>query len=95
VDLESELARENIRPRYTWEQGRIAFGDIETDAHFLYATVSGSRFRFSASQVMNLYFQGHPIMEALPNTYGLQPDGSPQRVGYTKWRAWEDDVELK
>lgn len=89
INLESELARENIRPRYTWEDGRIAFGDIETDAHFLYATIKGDQFKFAASQFMNIYFKGEPVMEALPNTHGLQPDGSPPKVGFTKWRAWE------
>ena len=31
-------------------------------------------------------------MEAVPYTHGLQPDGSPDRVGISKWRRWEDRV---
>ena len=94
IDLESELARENIRPRYTWEQGRIAYGPIETDAHFLYAVRTPNRFRYAASQLTRIYFEGEPVLEALPNTHGLQLDGSPARVGYPKWRAWTDEVEF-
>ena len=94
IDLEAELARENIRPRYTWDLGRTTYGPIETDAHFLYATRTRNSFKFAASEFLNIYFKGKPIMEALANTHGLQPDGSPQKVGYTKWRAWEDEIGL-
>ena len=34
-------------------------------------------------------------MEALPNTHGLQLDGSPDRIGYVKWRFWEDEVRVR
>lgn len=34
--------------------------------------------------------RGWAQMEALPNTFGLQLDGSPDRVGYAKWRLWEE-----
>jgi hypothetical protein len=34
-------------------------------------------------------------MEALPNTHGLQLDGAPDRVGFVKWRYWEDKVEFQ
>ncbi|MEK6569916.1 MAG: hypothetical protein AABZ61_00990 [Bacteroidota bacterium] len=41
LDLDSEILRENIRPRYNFESGRIKCGDLETDAHFLFATEKG------------------------------------------------------
>jgi hypothetical protein len=89
IDLESELARENIRPRYTWEEGRTRFGDLETDAHFIYATVEDGEIRYAASQVLKVIYGDQVLMEALPNTHGLQLDGAPDRVGYVKWRSWE------
>ncbi|HET6566456.1 MAG TPA: hypothetical protein VFG50_00735, partial [Rhodothermales bacterium] len=89
IDLQSELARENIRPRYTWENGRYAFGDFETDAHFIYATVTDDSVRYAASNVLKVIYDGRPLMQALPNTHGLQLDGAPDRVGFVKWRAWE------
>ena len=92
IDLDSELVRENVRPRYTWERGRYAVGDFETDAHFLYATVAADSVRYAASNVLKVVYGGRPLMEALPNTFGLQPDGAPDRVGYAKWRYWEDEV---
>lgn len=94
IDLDAELARENIRPRYNWQKGRMTCGDFETDAHLFYATVNPTSLTYAASQVLNVYHQGNPILEALPNTHGLQPDGSEPKIGYTKWRAWEDTIDL-
>ena len=93
VDLDAELERENIRPRYSWDQGRIMYGPIESDAHFLYLTMGAETLYYEASQFLNIYFNGEPVFEALPNTHGLQPDGSEPKVGYTKWRAWYEEIE--
>jgi hypothetical protein len=86
------VVRENIRPRYTWEAGRATYGPIETDAHFMFATVGGGSVNYVASEVLKVLHDGKPLMEALPNTHGLQLDGAPDRVGYVKWRFWEDEV---
>ena len=94
LDLESEIISENIRPRYTWEAGRTSYGPFETDAHFLYATPAQDSLRYAASQVLKVLYRGRPLMEALPNTHTLQTDGGPDRVGYVKWRYWEDTVPL-
>ncbi len=95
LDLNSEVVRENIRPRYTWETGRTKYGDIETDAHFLFATVSDEHISYSASEVLKVLYKGEVLMQALPNTHGLQLDGASDRVGYVKWRYWEDRVKVK
>lgn len=94
LDLESEVVKENIRPRYTWEAGRTTYGPIETDAHFLFATLTGGSLRYVASEVLKVLYDGKPLMEALPNTHGLQLDGAPDRVGFVKWRFWEDEVPI-
>ena len=93
VDLEMEIARENIRPRYLYDLGKTTYGDFETDAQFLYASVGKDSLRYSAANVLKVRYQGRTLMEALPNTHGLQPDGAPDRVGYSKWRAWEDRIK--
>lgn len=93
VDLESEIARENIRPRYLYDLGKATYGDFETDAHFLYARAEGDSLSYSVANVLKLRYKGKTLMEALPNTHGLQPDGSPDKVGFSKWRRWEDRVK--
>ena len=95
LDLEMEIARENIRPRYLYDLGKVSFGDFETDAHFLYAEVGPAQIRYSASNVMKVLHRGKILMEALPNTHGLQPDGGPDNhVGFSKWRYWEDTISI-
>jgi hypothetical protein len=94
IDLEMEIARENIRPRYLYDLGKVKYGDLETDAHFLFATVDKNTVSYSASNVLKVIYNGKPLMEALPNTHGLQLDGAPDRVGFVKWRYWEDAVSV-
>jgi hypothetical protein len=95
VDLEMEIARENIRPRYQYDLGKATYGDFETDAHFLFASVGKDSVSYSVANVLKLRYKGKTLMEALPNTHSLQPDGAPDRVGYSKWRAWEGTEKKK
>jgi hypothetical protein len=90
LDLDMEIARENIRPRYLYDRGKVAAGDFETDAYFLTATVVGKSVHWAASNFLKVGYKGKMLKEALPNTHGLQLDGSADRVGFSKWRRWED-----
>jgi len=92
IDLDMDLARENIRPRYLYELGRVLYGDYETDADYFFATTKEKQVQYSAANVLKVMHKGKAVMEALPNTHGLQLDGAPPRVGYVKWRYWEDTV---
>ncbi len=94
LDLDMEIARENIRPRYPYELGKVRYGDFETDAHFLYARVDSANVHYSASNVLKILYRDKTLMQALSNTFGLQLDGQPDRVGLSKWRYWEDSVPL-
>ncbi len=95
IDLDMEVARENIRPRYQYDLGKVTYGDFETDAHFVFGTTEKKTVRYSASNVLKVIYKGKKLMEALPNTHGLQLDGAPPRVGFVKWRYWEDSVQVK
>ncbi len=95
LDLEMELSPKDIRPRYLYELGKVSFAGFETDAPFMYATVNKSSVSYSAAEVLKVKYGGKILMEALPNTHGLQPDGSPDRIAFTKWRYWEDTVPLR
>lgn len=95
LDLEMEIARENIRPRYTYALGKVSYGDLESDAQYLFATISKDAISYSASNVLKVLYKGKALMEALPNTHGLQLDGAQDRVGYVKWRYWEDLEKIK
>lgn len=95
IDLDMDVARENIRPRYLYSLGKVSYGDFETDAHYLFATVDKQNVTYAASNVLKVLFKHKPLMEALADTHTLQLDGTVERVGYVKWRYWEDTVENK
>jgi hypothetical protein len=95
LDREMELSHRDIRPRYLYDLGKVSFASFETDAPFMYAAVNSSTVRYSAAEVLKVKYKDRMLLEALPNTHGLQPDGSPDRVAITKWRYWEDEVPLK
>jgi hypothetical protein len=94
LDLDMEVARENIRPRYLYDLGRVTFGDFETDAHFFHAVSDADSLRYSAATFLKVRYRGKTLVEALPNTHPLQLDGGGDRVGYSKWRRWEDAFRL-
>ncbi len=93
LDLESEIARDNIRPRYLYDLGRVAYGACETDAHFFVLREEGGKSSVSAVNVLKFIHRGTTMMSALPNTHGLQLDGGGARVGYSKWRVFESQDE--
>lgn len=95
LDLEMELSPKDIRPRYLYDLGKVSFAGFETDAPFMYASLNNTTVSYSAAEVLKVKYKNKTLMEALPNTHGLQPDGSPPRVAFTKWRYWEDTVPLK
>lgn len=93
LDLDAEIARDNIRPRYLYDLGKTTYGGVETDAHFFTLHEKGGESRVSAVNVLKFISGGSTLMTALPNTHGLQLDGSAPRVGYSKWRVWEGKVQ--
>ena len=95
LDLDMDLARQNLRPRYQYRLGAVKYGDFETDASFLFARVAGGQVAYSAATMTKILYRSQVLMEALPNTFGLQLDGAAPRTGYARWRFWEDIVKVK
>jgi hypothetical protein len=95
TDLAAEVLTENVRPRYTFESGRVKYGPIETDASFLYARRSGTALSYSAAHIVKIFCDGQEIFSARPRTFGLQPDDLSTCYGLPKWRHWEDTVDLQ
>ncbi len=94
LDLEMDLARGNLRPRYVYDLGKVRYGDFETDGSYLFATMTDEQLHYSAATMTKIRYKDKVVMEALPNTFGLQLDGAPPRTGYAKWRFWEDTVKI-
>ena len=64
------------------------------DAHFLYGLRQGQSLHYAASNMTKVLYQDKVLMESLETSSGLQLDGGPVRTGRSKWRCWEDDVEI-
>lgn len=95
IDLELDLSRGNLRPRYLYDLGKVRYGDFETDASFLFASINDQNVQFAAATMTKVLYKGKTLMESLPNTFGLQLDGAPPRVGYSRWRSWEDTIKVE
>ena len=93
-DLANGVLAANIRPRYTFDSGRVRYGPVETDASFAYAHVRNDTLSFLATHMVKVLFGGREVFSARPNTFWLQPNGSPPVYGLTKWRMWYDTVPL-
>jgi len=94
LDMEMEIARENIRPRYQYDLGKVRYGDFETDGHFFFAMMKAGSIDYSVSNVLKVLYKDKVLMAALPNAHALQLDGAPDRTGFVKWRFWQDLVRL-
>jgi hypothetical protein len=95
LDLEMDLARDNVRPRYQYDLGRVRCGELETDASYVFARENQGRVQYSAATFTKLLYRGQTLTESLPTTFPLQLDGAPSRVGFPKWRFWEGEVAVK
>jgi len=101
-DLRRGMARDWRRPRYTYEAGKIRFGELETDGDFLFASTAKIKARPDAVRlaytIINLTkaLSGSKVLfEAKPSVFGLAFDGSPDSPGVGKLRYWRDEVEIK
>lgn len=94
TDLAKELLTENVRPRYTFDSGKVRYGPFETDAYFLCGRLSDKTLSFVATQVVKVRYEGKDVFAARPSTFGLQPDDLSTGYGPPKWRYWEDTVDV-
>jgi hypothetical protein len=94
TDLDLDILPENVRPRYTFDSGRVKYGPLETDASFAYARRSGKTLSYAAANMVKLIYDGRTVFAARTVTFPLQPDDLSVGYGPTKWRYWEDTVDL-
>jgi hypothetical protein len=95
TDLDMDILPENVRPRYTFDSGRVKYGPLETDASFLYARRSGDTLSYAAANMVKVLYDGQPVFVARPSTFSLQPDDLSTAAGPPKWRSWEDTVDVR
>lgn len=94
MDLQMDLIRDNLRPRYTYEAGKIRYDQFETDANNLFAIVDKKKMKYIAVNTVQLNYRDKIYFKQSPMPYGLSFDGKPDRLGKAKLRYWKDQVKL-
>ncbi|MGD8453881.1 MAG: heparinase II/III family protein [Phycisphaerae bacterium] len=95
TDLSREVLSANVRPRYTFESGRVAYGPIETDASFFYARRADHKLTYAGANLVRAIYDGQEVFSARLATFSCQPDTLVTGHGLPKWRFWEDSATLK
>jgi hypothetical protein len=93
-NLRMDMIRDNRRPKYTYESGKIKYGSIETNGDFFITRKSGSRLSYTVVNFTRLLFDGRLLYDQKKNFYGLAYDGSPDVESIGKVRYWRDNIEL-
>ena len=101
-DLRQDMARDWRRPKYTYEAGKIRFGEFETNGDFLFASEAKSEGKAASAKlsytIVNLTkarYRDQVLFEAKPSLFGLAFDASADGPGIGKLRYWRDEVEIK
>ena len=94
-DLRMDMVRDWRRPKYTYESGRIKYGDIETNGDFLFAVKDGSKLAYTAVNLTKIKYKDKWLLDPKPALFGLAFDGSPDASGVGKLRYWKDLVDIK
>ncbi len=93
-DLRMDMARDWRRPRYLYEQGRVAYGAFQTDGDLLFAVEDGGSLHYTCVNMTRLDRGDRTLFQAGFSYYGLAFDGSSETKGIGKVRYWRDTVKL-
>jgi hypothetical protein len=94
-DLRRDMARDNRRPRYLYEAGRMAFGGFETNGDFLYASLDGAKMAYTIVNLTKALYGQKILIETKPWYSGLAYDAGPDSPERGKLRYWRDEVSLR
>jgi hypothetical protein len=93
-DLRKGIVRDDRRPRYTYEAGRVAYGDLATDGDLVFAVEGAGELAYTVVGATRAEREGRVLFQAGEATFGLAFDGSPEAAGVGKVRYWRDSVKL-
>ncbi len=94
-DLRMDMVRDWRRPKYTYESGRIRYGDFETNGDFLFVTKEGMKLAYTAVNLTKIKYRNQWLLDPKSAMFGLAFDGSPDAQGVGKLRYWRDEIEVK
>ena len=94
-DLRMDIVRDWRRPKYTYEAGKIQYGNFETNGDYLFSIRSGKKLSFTITNLIKAKYADRVLFEQKPALYGLAFDGSPDKPGLGKVRYWRDQIIIK
>ena len=92
LDLQKELVQDWVRPMYTYESGKVAYGDYETDGYNLFVVQDSATIDYTMVGGVAIRYKDKTLHEQMPTLSGLRFDGSPDGAGTNKVRYWHERV---
>ncbi len=93
-DLRMDMIRDWRRPKYTYDSGKISYGEFESNADFVFFVRSGNKLSYTAVNTSGVRYGEQVLYNSKPALFGLAFDGSPDMPGVGKIRYWRDQVTL-
>ena len=92
LDLNADLVRDHRRPKYTWESGKISYGDYETDADNLLVVKSDKKTHYAVVGATKILHNGKILYEQKGRNYKFDTTSAPDALGSGKFRVWEGEI---
>jgi hypothetical protein len=94
-NLRMDMIRDWRRPRYTYESGKIVFGDFETNGDFLFASLKGGKLDYTIVNLTRALYKEQVLVDVKEGFFGLAFDASPDQAGKGKLRYWRDSAVVE
>ena len=77
---------------YTYDSGKVRYGDFETDAYHLFVVEDAQKIHYTITGAVKIKYKDRVLHEQYPSEFSLNFDGSPNLPGVGKLRYWEEEV---
>lgn len=89
LDLDMDLLKEDVRPRYNYDSGKLTYGNVETDADIFFLEIKNNKPFFSATHLVKFVYKDQVLFDT-PESQFFQVWGKSDRKGRAKWRRWDN-----
>ncbi len=94
-NLRMDMVRDWRRPRYTFESGKLSYGDFTTNSDFFFAALGPRRGIYTAVNMTKILYKDKVLHAAKNSVFGLAFDASPDSAGTGKVRYWRNTFKIK
>jgi hypothetical protein len=94
-DLRMDIARDWRRPRYVFEKGKIAYGQLQTDGDLVFTSEAKGELSYAIVNMTRAEWGGQAIFQNGQSFHGLPFDASTDTSGVDKVRYWRDTVRIR